>query len=1069
MPPPGSPPQSNAGQTHKDAVEPYYSNEDVAILHDVVVLAQEIFPRLPERERLPTNALFGAYYDILPRIGIDTDHDNRYARVLFKIGGQRGPATLYEKFEAVLARMGIEIEFDQENGDDDDGYSQLEDSPVQLEGGAISDRSTPIEDKNARRQRRNSESSAWDLGISLKSQPTTRRNSFSTIGKDHSRVLIEKEIFQRGQPIPPTVHQNDAHPPASKKNHTDRNVGTWLNSKSERPRRGRGRSVSTHGSIRVRRQSISKGHEGQHHHPVTTPSIPASEYDLTNSEITAATSTFEEEALPNWTQVLVHRPAPKPEDLLGIKATLFFQARLQSLVKRKLRNWRDRAYDLQQDNFGLELIAINHDKKALSRSAFDSWRLSFLEKRKSAEKDKFFAQVERQASILRNDYLLQRAFVHWLNYANYHVYRTAVARRRIIRTRVFNAWKDITVVNELKVRRQVLKKFFALWRRQHTSSIDERTSAVQKYEENLVERVYRQWIRRLWEIKAARRWTEATKRRALFRWIVVSYNHWESRRSADEIRRLDLAWNAWKLWKTKAEVQRRDDQDAVAHYHRHVLHSPLLKWRQETQIIPARKTVQSKVATGTLRDAFEIWRHRARQEREAAAVDRTKILREALIVWRHKFRSTIVFARVDHRVVAEGLSKLRLRGKEISFRQEQQHRKRQAIYNAWKQKMEVSTERRWKREDLARSLITRKTEIDVLHTWAFRTQSKKRLEAAAIEYHDPRLLKNLVTKWTAQSRHLKELDRRSQDANYYLVLTKTIRQWKTSTESSKREKRKAAFAQVKRTVKMNLARGVLRKWQAQARRTLNLQSQAAEVSGNKNVILGMECFDRWRACAEELAELDSLWREHILQRHFTVWKNRSNAVLALDTEAVLTYQENRESRAIKQWSLLALKVKAQVNYANNIHEKNAKKNFRKIFSYWRQKTLQKRPVKKVVFAESSQLGTTAKAEAWSDFGEDVEVDDWAKGSDEAGAESTPIPGYLSTPSKRSERVMAVAARFSTTPKAPLSTPFERQLRAQWSGGAPSLRRPLARSTQGTDRGFADIPESSMNNDQEPGR
>src|SRR6202030_2020316 len=79
------------------------------------------------------------------------------------------------------------------------------------------------------------------------------------------------------------------------------------------------------------------------------------------------------------------------------------------------------------------------------------------------------------------------------------------------------------------------------------------------------------------------------------------------------------------------------------------------------------------------------------------------------------------------------------------------------------------------------------------------------------------------------------------------------------------------------------------------------------------------------------------------------------------------------------------------------------------------------------------------------FGGEMEIDEWARGVDEA-AVSTPIPGYLSTPSKRTERAMAVAARFSTTPKAPLSTPFERQLRAQYSGGGlQSLRKGPGRS------------------------
>jgi len=104
---------------------------------------------------------------------------------------------------------------------------------------------------------------------------------------------------------------------------------------------------------------------------------------------------------------------------------------------------------------------------------------------------------------------------------------------------------------------------------------------------------------------------------------------------------------------------------------------------------------------------------------------------------------------------------------------------------------------------------------------------------------------------------------------------------------------------------------------------------------------------------------------------------------------------------------------------------------------------------------------TTRVEAWSDFGEEeVRIEELAEELNEAQASST-IPGYLSTPSKRSERVLAVAAKFSTTPRAPLSTPFERQLRAQWSGGlAPSSRRTVGRSRLAFSEGFADIEEGS---------
>ncbi|TVY92677.1 hypothetical protein LAWI1_G002366 [Lachnellula willkommii] len=208
MPPSGTPPQSNEGQVSTGNQEPYYSNEDVAILHDIVTLAQELLPRLPERERLPTNALFNAYYDILPRLGLNADHDSRYARVLFKIGGLRAEGTLYERFEEVLARMGIEIEFANE---DEGEFSQPEDSQDHIENATVG--TTPPEDENVEsktHRRRNSESSFWDQGTPTAPQ---RRNSFSSaaqVAHQPGRPQFLQEIQPRKLPAsnPPPNHED---------------------------------------------------------------------------------------------------------------------------------------------------------------------------------------------------------------------------------------------------------------------------------------------------------------------------------------------------------------------------------------------------------------------------------------------------------------------------------------------------------------------------------------------------------------------------------------------------------------------------------------------------------------------------------------------------------------------------------------------------------------------------------------------------------------------------------------------------------------------------------------------
>jgi len=974
---------------------------------------------------------------------------------------------LYEKFEEILSRMGIEIEFDHE--DDEEQYSQLEDSQYSLEIAAADELPPQDENEDPRRhRRRNSESSAWDAGNDLRSQSRKRRNSLSSVGKvkrqsNHQQNVLREALPHQQLPLRAANLQNQ------KEDGPEHNVGTWLRARSDKPRRGRNRSISTHGSMRIRRRSPSAVR--RRHQPTINPSVPASDDFQAPSEITAVTSGFGDDTTSELAVPAQRHLSDQDADgLMQIKAALILQHHLTFLAKRKLRYWRDKALKLQENNFGFEAIARSHDKRVLLQSALDSWRLLSLQKRQSAETERFFAHIERRAARARDLYLMHVAFTHWSTYANEQVQRTALARRHIVRTRIFNAWRDITAVNELKVRRQVLKKFFSRWKHQYSVTSANVDFAIQKYEGNLAEKIYKQWLRNLWDIKAAAWWTEGIKRRTLFRWILASHRSWETRRTAEEERRLQLTWHAWRTWRTKAEAQVRQNLEAERYHRDHICLILLRKWRHDTRMVPAKNTVQIDVSVRLLRETFETWLHRARQERNAGAIDRMKMLQEALTNWKYKSRTKLVRSYIEKNSKAVAIYKWIVAQRCAERRQGLNEKLLNECWNVWMQKMRFARERNWHQESLAQSFTLQRTQDIIFRRWHSQLDSRQQLETVAMNFRTPRVLANVVSKWSEQTRHLRKLETWSRDAEFYFLATKVVKRWRASTEAVKREKRKSAYTHVRRTSKINLARGVLRTWLHKAQHALDLETRAREMSQNRNIIIGMNIFDRWRARTEELAELESLWRANVLKKQLIVWRDRSNTLRAFHTEAILTYQERRQSRAIKKWSLLSLQARFQTNYAGDVCEKNAKRTFKKMFTYWHQKAAQRRPKKQLEIPHAGvapcQLGTTARAEAWSDFGEDLEIDEWAKGVDEATV-STPIPGYLSTPSKRTERVMAVAARFSTTPKAPLSTPFERHLRAQWSGGLlPPIRKYRGKSTLSMGGGFEDIVASNPNNDLE---
>lgn len=84
---------------------------DITILHSVVSSAQDQFNRSPHPKPLPAAVLFKAYDDVLPTFGVDPDSDHHLSALVFRIGGENGDGSLLDKFEAILKRMGIVLDF----------------------------------------------------------------------------------------------------------------------------------------------------------------------------------------------------------------------------------------------------------------------------------------------------------------------------------------------------------------------------------------------------------------------------------------------------------------------------------------------------------------------------------------------------------------------------------------------------------------------------------------------------------------------------------------------------------------------------------------------------------------------------------------------------------------------------------------------------------------------------------------------------------------------------------------------------------------------------------------------
>ncbi|KAH8601374.1 Sfi1 spindle body protein-domain-containing protein [Bisporella sp. PMI_857] len=1138
---------SDAGNGASSNPEPFYTNEDVAVLHEIVLLAQELLPNLPEREKLPTNALFGAYYEILPQLGLNADHDNRYARILFKIGGLGAPEGLYERFEAILSRMGIEIELEEPEKEAD-----IYDEPQR------NNEYTNLE-RYARPQtgrRRKSESTLWDIEIQQQ-QTGPRRNSFSelnlpttTLGENTNSAESISRQHNQERMSDEALNEDDL---------PDHNVRAWLASRPGEARQERAGSVSTHGSLRIRRRSP---HFSQHHHTQTNPSVPSDEF-LSPSEVTAVTSALEHTS--ESIQMSMGIPSDETaSNLMYIKASLFRQHRMSYSTKHVFQLWRDHTLQLQEDNHNLGIIAVHEEKRFLLLTKLRAWRSRVADTQKHSETAIFFFKLEQRTQMFRDLMLIHKAFSHWREVTSEEVARTSFARRHILRTRTFNAWREYTVVNEFKIRRQRMRKFFSLWKTRHFEASANAVSAVQKREGDLARKVRLVWVEKVRSRKATN-WRHAViMQRALASWIIKCRNTEYSHVVANDQRRCWLLQHALQLWRKEYNTQVNHNNEAARHAEIRICSNALRKWRVENQVKPAKTMLQTDVNWRLLREVFALWLHRCKQERHSTEVfnrkivqksftiwhqkaglellhsrqeyhateaDRLRILREGLVIWREKTRMQLLHARQEHeatifdqqrilrrvcktwrekttfelfvsaqerkavatdrlRILREAWTNWRHKSRlQVMSAAINERVVREAVYKwalgerilyakrqfgirilhnclaLWIGKCKASKELQLNLDDIAQDFTVRRAQRHALNRWITWAKIHQQRDVDAINIYGGRLLRGVVAQWSERAQHLQGLQKRSQNAEFYFVTVRMLKRWRASTHDARREKRKAAYAQVRRMIKMGLAKDILLIWRQRALKLMDSEAQALEMRRNKDVITGMNIFDRWRARTEDIAEMGSLWREKVLQKQYTAWRDRSSAFKDLEVEAIINYQERQQSRAVKRWSLLSLQQTGRSHYASEIREKNVKRTFRKTFTYWHQRTVQKRPYMRPSNQEPETLEDFARAEAWSELGEEPAVDGWGKASN-IGIPPSPIPGYLSTPSKRMERIAAAAVRFSsTTPKAPLSTPFERHLRAQYSGGTlSSIRSGPKRIRLGMSAGFADIVSKKAKDD-----
>ncbi|KAF3006796.1 hypothetical protein E8E13_010354 [Curvularia kusanoi] len=978
---------------HKDDL----SDEAIELLYTIVHRASSS----PDRS---SRALFNAYEEVLEEHGLLPSDDAVLHRFLFRMQkDRRRDESLVERFHRVLGEFEIVIE-DEEDSQED--LSNLAPSVNATNARGVAYGALGHADRFTRRGSFESffDRSADKIAGSEERAATggRRRGSFSQAPNGlptNRRSTSDTEALKLQQPQLPirTRANGQAH----------RRV-----SSGQYKGRQRNPSISSRASLRIRRDgntvaSAQRGYEGaDSEYTDRTTSL-----DLSRVQVPGVNAPIPDDEnelryqhdSTHYYQQFVPEPYQPSDTRLMDEAETFEHQRLHRVTRDCIQAWRNRTRDLIEERYRQEALAEAFDRRILLKVTLDQLRDTARVRRSNQETDRFFRRLEARAEKARNLFLLTKAFTHWARSAEDEVQRTSVARRHILRTRFFNGWREITAVNELKIQHFVLTKFLHLWRARAAVVRENARFAVTLYEENLAHKVFTNWFFQFCAIAGSAWHNDRLKRNTLKRWIQLAGVSTEKNEVAVERSDNLMLRKMLANWQQKLAAVQSMDTQADEFRQAALKASAIYSLQKHVQLKPIGQEVQTQCDRRQIRAAFSTWRYTAQLSQRARQVDKLRIMRNAYTAWNDRLRMQALEQRINDRILVECLYKWTLASRVSLFQRVHNKQLKESLFLTWVTKANQrsntldAAERRFanfKRTQLLHKCM-KKMEVDAAE--------KRREECAVVAEYDLKLKQRVFEKLKERLEHFQQLRKWSDDARFYVLGTRTLKQWSIATQQTRRNRRRDTYAQVRRTVKTNLVRRLFETWRTKTGTITEHNQEAHLMLTERTMRTAAALFHDWRnrtlAVQEQDNQASDVYVYRLGTKHLHAWMGRLDTLQSMNTQAVALRQESTEIAAagvLKKLGWRLWNVQRQNETAQALFDRNFKSHVRAMIRFWHEQTVERlanRPVSPTPTRSSRGGRRSPEDQSRFDGGDRESDDDEQLNFDDVGEETRRLEAW----------------------------------------------------------------------------
>ncbi|KAL9030372.1 MAG: hypothetical protein Q9196_001503 [Gyalolechia fulgens] len=1034
------------------------SDEDVGILYEIITCAEKD----SGVHAHPFRSIFTAYDTVLARHGLDPDHDQIYLRFLLHLGEKRQAGeTLYQSFESLLAELGIQIEINPEENEIQDVTrslnATLESSPQPHT------RSEAGSDTGIRSRRASFHSLAHrsDGVVETGRMRSASRASTTNDQRDqvvHPRLRPSTRASTRLSERTGQRSLSAQHAPQPARGR--RSASEFANNLQLYQRRNASasstRTTAQHDSSVFNRSSKTRSAR----RPLAPPevSFPSPGFDprQTTSEDEQDEVNFDRQ-MPRMEEPqqayrvdrreLFYRPT---ETQLLRDAETFQHFRVRALMRISISRWRRITLRSKLEHEQMASTARAHDHGILLRQSFDQWRSNLQLWIETVAAEQYFFQLEQRAERARDLYLLMKAYTHWQQLTRDRAQHALEARRHILRVKYFHAWFDFTIQNNEKVRRRGLQKVCNLWILRYRVAVKNDQKASLTRARNLMTTGYWKWFWTFCERRAPQVKIRRLKSCVFSNWALVS-----RRRTYEEykvtVQRYASVERKWfSRWLQQARSFLYNSHQADRFRQQKITAQCMLECRRMVRYAPLVRQVSNMADWRVAGSTFAIFVNKFRSEQLASKVNHRRIMRNAWTGWNDHLRWQTLESQIDDRVLIQALYRWVLAGRCLLLRRLcEQRLRRMALRRLTSHYQTRATTKQAAIDNFEIERQIRAAKF-AIHRWHHLLNVYHQDARIAFEFEAPRIAQQAMSAIAARVAYTRQLDEKAVYAEYYFCVVKILKRWRAATAETKRRKLHEAYAHVRRRNKMKLARGVLRIWHGRLQAVAQAKEQAHSYDQVQLLRLGTNLFKSWRSryhfLTDRQDQITMEFDQRFAHNYLDKWASKFRTQVQGDQLAAVTAGLRISNIAfgwLHKLHLRFIELKGRDSNAESLRRWYEKRHAHNLLRLWHERTAKRRdrPLQPPVFssararrrqdaltggADNEAFAAANKAEEWTAFDEGFDVGDWIPGLEQVEASSTPMPGYLRTPSKRAARARGMA-RMSTTPA---GTPFAAILRGQ---------------------------------------